>query len=161
MKVSYSRLLIFILSVLILLSSIPTHAEVVQSSVTGRITTDSSRDLSGIEIRVYSAIPVPCNENNSGTLYFGELYSFSVFTDEIGGFSFVKPSNYCSLSIVLESLPDNYGVSCQTQFLPPHRTFVDIVIKQVHKVETSLVDGIISPSFFSEEGIPLLASYSI
>ncbi|MBP5632208.1 MAG: hypothetical protein J6Y21_05580 [Clostridia bacterium] len=160
MRNIHIRTLVIILSLLIITGSIPANAEDGQLEVVGRIVSPANVDLSGIEIKIYSAEQVLNSKNRSELLYYGETYEFSVFTDQHGLFRFTKPSDYCSLSVELESLPDNYGVSRQTQFLSPDKTAVEIKTTPVDRVEVSIADGKPAPSFFDKDGLPLVAPYT-
>lgn len=104
----------------------------------GSITSEDDVDLSGIEIEVYTAVPVYDTEDTDEVLYYGETYVFSVYTDSDGFFEFDKPTEYCSISVVLDTLPANYGVSQEVQFIAPSRTSLEITMSAISTAEAEL-----------------------
>ncbi|MCD7747867.1 MAG: hypothetical protein LUI61_05980 [Firmicutes bacterium] len=127
----------------------------------GSITSEDDVDLSGIEIGVYTAVPVYDTEDTDEVLYYGETYDFSVYTDADGSFEFDKPTEYCSVSVVLDTLPANYGVSQEVQFIAPSRTSVEITMSAIASAEARLESGNISVEFYNSDGDTVLCSYNI
>lgn len=127
----------------------------------GSITSEDDVDLSGIEIKVYTAVPVYDTEDTDEVLYYGETYDFSVYTDSDGSFEFDKPTEYCSISVVLDTLPANYGVSQEVQFIAPSRTSVEITMSAIASAEARLESGNISVEFYNSDGDTVLCSYSV
>ncbi|MCD7831024.1 MAG: hypothetical protein LUI01_01970 [Firmicutes bacterium] len=127
----------------------------------GSITSEDDVDLSGIEIEVYTAVPVYDTEDTDEVLYYGETYDFSVYTDADGSFEFDKPTEYCSISVVLDTLPANYGVSQEVQFIAPSRTSVEITMSAIASAEARLESGNISVEFYNSDGDTVLCSYSV
>ncbi len=121
---------------------------------------DGSPQLSGIEIKVYSATPI-YDTDTGDLLYFGETYEFSVYTNSEGEFSFSKPSQYCSVSANLASIPDGYGLSKETQFIVPERTTTVYNISSIADVEIDVSSGSPVPEIFNAAGDTILAHYYV
>ena len=128
---------------------------------TGSIVSESDIDLSQIEIQVYSSTPVYDETNTSQIAYFTEEYEYSVFTDKSGSFDFIKPSQFCSVSVVLESLPAGYGILRHTQFITPSTSSTELAIAAIADMEVLLVDGEISPKFYDAAGNNLHVDYTL
>ena len=112
----HRKVIAIVLSVLMVIGcGLPVYAIETLESYSGQIISPPGIDLTGIEIQVYSAVPVYDESDNDELLYYAETYDHSVFSDAKGCFEFNNPSKYCSLSIALNSLPENYGISEQTQ----------------------------------------------
>lgn len=163
MKTNLSRKVIALIlsSILLLTCSLPAYAVESFGSFSGQITAPNDIDPSGIEIQVYSAVPVYDESNINELLYYAETYEFSVYADEEGRFDFNKPAQYCSVSVVLDTLPTNYGISKQTQFIIPTNTEMEFELSPVDSVDVSKVDGNIVPTIYDVEGNKILASYTV
>ena len=148
--------------IMIGIGALPTYASIVKiSSFSGTIT-DSSKaaNLSGIEIKVYSAVFVD-EEDENALDYYAETYAFSVYTDENGAFSFTKPTTYCSISVELASLPSGYGISQRTQFIRPQRNEFTFSISPIASIDTKLSGDEIEVTLLNEDGAPILAEYTV
>lgn len=124
---------------------------------TGTIVSDT--DISGIEIKVYSAEPVYNEEGR--LLYYAETYASSVYTDSEGIFEFEKPSEYCSYTVNMATLPAGYGVSKRTQFIVPSRTSDTVDMDSIAYAETMLDGRDILVIFKSADGKVLSADYEV
>ena len=73
-----------------------------------------SLDPTGIEIKVYSAIPR--EKEYEWLTEYDETYAFSVYPNEHGFFSFSPPTPDYSITVATETLPTGYGISETSQF---------------------------------------------
>ncbi len=163
MKTNFSKKVIALLmSMLMLITcSFPTYAVEALGSYSGQIIAPRGVDLANIEIQVYSAVPVYDESNNDELLYYAETYDHSVFTDAKGYFEFNKPAQYCSLSIVLDTLPENYGISEQMQFIVPANKGGKFDLSLIDDVVISRTDGNIIPSIYNADGNKIHADYTV
>jgi hypothetical protein len=109
---------------------------------------------------VYSAKPVYDMETHD-LLYYSETYSFSTYTNKDGVFNFSKPSEFCSLTVVLNTLPRGYGISCQTQFLTPSNAEKYFYLSKVADVDVEIRNGSIIPIIYNKDRQVILADYSV
>ena len=126
---------------------------------TGTIVSNDDTDLSGIEVKVYSAEPVYNEEGR--LLYYAETYASSVYTDSDGIFEFEKPSEYCSYTVNMATLPAGYGISKRTQFIVPSRTSDTVDMDSIAYAETMLDGRDILVIFKSADGKVLSADYEV
>lgn len=94
-------------------------------------------------------------------LYYAETYEYSVYTDDKGQFKFDKPTQYCSISVVLDTLPANYGISKQTQFIIPSNTSINIELSVVSDVCVVMQDGNLTPIIYNLAGDTIFAPYTL
>ncbi len=78
-----------------------------------------------------------------------------------GFFEFDKPTQYCSISVVLDTLPMNYGISKQTQFIVPSNTSIEMELSFINTVDVTMIDGNLTPTIYNSAGNTILASYMI
>lgn len=104
----------------------------------GRITAegDAVIDLSGVEFVVSAA------EKDKEYLY-GDKYdltgeSFVVVTDEKGGFSFDKPSEYFYITPKLDTLPSGWGLSISSALVKPDSVDSEIKCVPIHAVKLQI-----------------------
>ncbi len=165
MKKNYAKQFIsFILSiVLIIVFVISSSASAPLDTYYGIIEMDSNspnRDLSGIEIKVFSAEPI-YDEESHELLYYGETYAFSVFTEMDGSFSFIKPTAFCSVTIDLQSLPVGYGINRQVQFIADGVTSHTFVLSEVEDIDVYMEYGQIMVDFYGDDNQYLHVDYQI
>ncbi|MBR2354570.1 MAG: hypothetical protein IKA76_08730 [Clostridia bacterium] len=149
--------------VLVVLFVISSGATVLHETYHGTIELDSNSpdtSLSGIEIKVYSAQPVYDTESLK-LLYYGETYAFSVWTDENGNFSFVKPTAFCSITIDTESLPDGYGINRMVQFIADGVTSHTFLLAEVSEIDVTMESDQVAAHFYAEDGMTLYVDYQI
>jgi len=121
-------------------------------------------DLSGIVINVYSAT-LAYEDNKLGLCRYDETFAFSIETKTDGSFSFEKPSTYCLLSIDINSLPYDMGITKQTTFYFPEKNNDEYVLARIADIE---VDYDITQPLGNEtirildaEGNTISAPYSV
>ena len=127
-----------------------------QIQFNGQISAPEGTNLSGIEIMVYNALPV-YEEQSNELMQFNETYVFSVYSDSSGAFSFAKPTEFCSMSINLATLPQGYGSTQKTIFIIPTNTSATFNICPISDIRTTLNGREVDASFFAENGQQLYA----
>ena len=120
-------------------------------------------DLSGIKIDIYSSEISDYNKKTDMTT-FEHSYAFSVYSDNDGRVSFIKPSSEFLIMIDVSSLPDNTGVETQTVFYR-NSTVQDIIeIAEIDHVEierNELAENGILVTLYSKAGKRINGFYSI
>ncbi len=72
-------------------------------------------DLSGIDIEVYSS-EISYSDASSGYYKYEESYEFTVSTDSSGIVSFERPCDEFSITIKIDTLPQNCGIDAHISF---------------------------------------------
>ena len=157
-KTKKFRLFTILIALCMLVGTIPAYALNPYGSLTLTFTSEESIDLGGIEISVYQATPATVTE--AYTLY-NETFHSTVTTDENGTVTFAKPSQYCSITVELDSLPDGVGITKQTKFFNPDVTEQTVTLATVDRAETELSGTEIKPTFYSADNVQLLADYEV
>lgn len=121
------------------------------SVVISIICNDTNIDLSTITAKIYSAKNV-YSETELGYYQFNETYEFSKTADSLGIISFQRPSDYCSITFDLDSLPDNYGISEHTRFLHPNELSYTFFLEKIDAVELEQESGQYYPVFKNSSG---------
>lgn len=94
---------------------------------------DTDINVQNIEIKVYSAEIADANQED-GYIQFDETYCFSVYTNEDGIAIFTIPSKCFSITVNIETLPQNTGVNKHTQFYANGRKEDTIYISEITNV---------------------------
>ncbi len=94
-------------------------------------------------------------------MYYAESYDRSVYTNSIGVFSFTKPSQYCSYTIDIATLPEGWGVSKHTQFIVPQRKSDTVTAAPIATAEASLDGDRIKAEFADANGNRLYTDYEV
>ena len=108
-------------------------------------------DLSGIEIDVYSA-QVAFADNATGYVEYDEEFAFTVKTGEDGIVNFVKPSQAFSITIRLETLPQNLGIDNHTKFFTAEAKSYQAVLSEIAEVNISHSSGEFVPCMYDKNG---------
>lgn len=108
-------------------------------------------DLSGIGINVYSA-QVAFADNATGYVEYDEEFAFTVETGEDGKVSFVKPSQAFSITICLETLPQNSGIDNHTKFFTGEANSYQAVLSEIAEVNILRSSGEVVPCMYDKNG---------
>ena len=76
-------------------------------------------------------------------------------------FTFTKPSDYCSFTIVLDTLPDGYGISQVTQFVVPSKTSHSVPLSAIANATATRANGEIVAQVFNAVGDLILTETEI
>lgn len=126
---------------------------------TGKIVSDDDVDLSGIEVKIYSAVPV--NDEEGNLSYYAETYEYSIYTNSNGEFVFNKPTEYCSYTVDISTLPSGYGISKHTRFIVPTKIDETLTIAPVAAANTALEGDSLTVTFADAAGNVLYTDYEI
>ncbi len=163
-QTNVKRTLSFVMSlILVLVFTVSAGASAPNETYAGTIVIDensSTVDLSDIEVQVFSAEPIYDAETQK-LLYYGEAYAFSVYTNENGEFSFVKPTEFCSVTISLESLPVGYGIGQKVQFIVSGVTHHTYVLSEVAEVDIQMENEQVNVFFYDKDADILHVDYQI
>lgn len=107
---------------------------------------DTSVDLANIKVDIYSAQLAYSDEIN-GYYQYDETFVYTESLSTNGTLSFVKPSDACSITIRLDSLPENYGVTEHTHFFFSDSDAYTIRLEQIREVNIMERDGQVFPVF--------------
>jgi len=121
---------------------------------------DENVDLSDIAIDVYTA-SLAYAEDESGYYEFEETLSFSVAPNADGTVVFTRPSEYFSLTVQTNSLPEGYGVSEHTKFFFPEDAEYGVKISEIcfADVELSQANALV-PKLYDADGNIVYANAS-
>ncbi len=118
---------------------------------------DEDIDLSNIEIKVYESIPTFEDEDLTN---FTERYSFSILTQSDGTFTFDKPTKHISLSINLDTLPTNYGISNKNIFIGESNTTI-LYLMQIEDIEIKYASDSLGVIMYGINDMRIYAPYSV
>lgn len=120
-----------------------------------------SVNLSDIKINVYSA-QLEYSDAESGYEEYVETLAFSVLTDETGSVSFYRPSDSFSITICVDTLPENYGiVDKHTCFFNATETAYSGRLSEISEVSVTRENDQLFPALFDANGNVLLADAKI
>ena len=108
-------------------------------------------DLSGIIIDVYAA-QIAFTDVTTGYVEYDEEFAFSVETGKDGRIAFNKPSNAFSVTVRLETLPDNLGINNHTQFFTPEVGCYEAVLEEIVDVDIERTSGEVVPYLYDING---------
>ena len=109
----------------------------------------TNKDLSGIEIDVYSSA-LSSYDPTSEVSEYTHAYAFSVNTDSRGKVNFTRPSDNFLIMIDLATLPKNMGINVQTKF---YRNNIHDDVLYVTEID----DVILELNEMAENGVSVIA----
>ena len=142
----YHRIMLIVLVMSLLVAPLAQTAEASSSFTTefqGTFVCDENDiDLSGIEIKVYSAV-LQEDISTEDILQYSENYAFSVYSDASGNFSFERPSPQFSVTVQISTLPAGIGIDRHTVFYMMDKTEDTFQLRTVNSAEL-LADNLYS-----------------
>lgn len=140
----------------------PTFAKNVRDEVfTLTIKADTRNvNLAGIVVDVYSA-ELGHSEPETGYYEYNEDLAFTVTSGKDGKISFIRPSEYFSITVQLDSLPTGYGMDTQTRFFSESEKEFTCTLSKITSVDVIEQDGEFVPVLYSKTGKQLLANTEI
>lgn len=102
------------------------------SVLNGIIKTNDDVNVSNIKIDIMTS---ELKQSENDVFIYENTYSYSVYTDNDGTFSFSKPSENCLVKIDLNSIPECTGVDKQSYFVDYTNTLEDFTISEIADVE--------------------------
>lgn len=133
--ISILSLTVFLNGVVVLKTAAASNGETdAARSFSIRIQSDdeTDTDLSGIVFHVYEA--TLAFSDDSGMSKFDETFVFDVFSSENGEVTFERPSDCFSVTIDLDSLPDEFGADKQTEFYLPYVKSARFNVNKIYRV---------------------------
>lgn len=90
---------------------------------------------------------------------FDEEYSFSVFPDADGSFTFTRPTTCFSISIDLSTLPDGTGIDQHTVFYLPDQIEDSFVLSEIKsaKIASGTNEANSQITYFNPDGKAIFA----
>ncbi len=122
-----------LLAVLIGLSSCPAVCFAEGDLVKGQILMEDGSPAVGIKVDILSS-EIDAVLDEDITLFANDYYT-SIITDENGTYSFTKPSDYCVVEVVLDTLPPKTGIDNVMAFLYPGETMGTFTVYDIDHVE--------------------------
>lgn len=116
--------------------------------LSGVIKTNSDVDVSNIKVDILSS---ELKQSEDGVFIYENTYSYSVYTDYMGGYSFKKPSENCLVQIDLKSIPDRTGVDKQSCFVDYTNDLTDFTLDKITDVEISGVNDVTVYNTYRDE----------
>ena len=102
------------------------------SVLNGIIKTNDDVNVSNIKIDIMTS---ELKQSENDVFIYENTYSYSVYTDNDGTFSFSKPSENCLVKIDLNSIPECTGVDKQSYFVDYTNTLENFTISEIADVE--------------------------
>ncbi len=109
------------------------------SELSGVIKTNGGVDVSNIKVDILSS---ELKQSENDVFIYENTYSYSVYTDSMGGYSFKKPSENCLVQIDLNSIPDRTGVDKQSCFVDYTNDVTDFTLDEIADVEINGVNDV-------------------
>lgn len=148
-----------ILSTVILL--VPAASLRTNNGTYGSIISNTSLDYSSIKLSLSSVRERFCQfDDGSKMVYYEDYDSMTIPVNSKGAFHFFHPTDYYSISIDLETLPDGYGANQTYFFCRSNTETPGFEIKLVDHFDVSFSDQI-DVTLFSDDNTRLYADYSI
>lgn len=132
--------------------------EETQNNYLVKIVSDGDVDFSNIGIDIFSQV----KNNTSGITEYHDTYSHSANFSDDGEYHFIGENDNYSISINLDTLPNNYGVVTKHIFLDNYDPIAEFIIAEIDNVEIDVDNsGNASAKFYSFNNRELLANYTL
>lgn len=109
------------------------------SVLNGIIKSNDGIDVSNIKVDIMTS---ELKQSEDDVFIYENTYLYSVYTDNMGAYSFSKPSENCLVQIDLNSIPERTGVDKQSYFVDYTNDLEDFTIGEIADVEFNDVNSV-------------------